>query len=442
MSGNSNNMLVILLVVGLVVGAGAGYMLAPQKEGETETIIEYVTEVPLDGKTIQIGNIYSNDANLETVEPLMMDIIMPEINDYMGMLGYDVDLEFLNDNAMESAAIHLEKVQGFHAIGVDLIIGGRWSSQAQGAKSYVDDNDMLLFSPSSTSPLVAIPNDNVYRMCPTDVVQAAAIAEMLNTWGIEALAVIQRVDPWADGIYNLLVGEAGEGELAERGIETKASWRLSYDPTSKEFASDLETLEGIAQELVAEVGAEKSAILVVGFNEVAVMISQASDYDTLYNQVQWFGTDGTAITQRIRDDAPEEAAHLLIPSTLAAPGVSPKFRALNASYFPLVGQVLGYYSATTYDIAWVLTQAVLETQGVDAAEIIPFIDPISANHYGASGWCKLNPDGDRFPPDYEIWGYGIVGDRTEHVNYGKFFTFDASVEWYTDKLGFTPPGLD
>ncbi len=440
MSGNSNNMLVILLVVGLVVGAGAGYFLAPQKAGET--VIEYVTEVPLDGKTIQIGNIYSNDANLETVEPLMMDIITPEINDYLAMLGYDVDLEFLNDNAMESAAIHLEKVQGFHAIGVDLIIGGWWSSQAQGALSYVNDNDMLLFSPSSTSPLLAIPNDNVYRMCPTDVVQAAAIAEMLNTWGIEALAVIQRVDPWADGIYNLLVGEAGEGGLADRGIETKASWRLSYDPTSKEFASDLETLEGIAQELVAEVGAEKSAILVIGFNEVAVMISQASDYDTIYNQVQWFGTDGTAITQRIRDDAPTEAAHLLIPSTLAAPGVSPKFRALNASYFPLVGQVVSYYSATTYDISWVLTQAVLETQGVDAEVIIPFIDPISANHYGASGWNKLNPDGDRFPPDYEIWGYGIVGDRTDHVNYGKFFTFDASVEWYTDRLGFIPPGLD
>ncbi|MEE8355200.1 MAG: hypothetical protein V3S09_05175, partial [Candidatus Bathyarchaeia archaeon] len=202
-----------------------------------------------------------------------------------------------------------------------------------------------------------------------------------------------------------------------------------------------ETLEGIAKELVAAVGAEKSAILVIGFNEVAVMISQASDYDTLYNQVQWFRTDGTAIGQRIRDDAPTEAAHLLIPSTLAAPGESPKFRALNASYFPLVGQVLGYYSATTYDIAWVLTQAVLETQGVDAKVIIPFIDPISANHYGASGWNKLNADGDRFPPDYEILGYGIVDGATDHVRYGKFDTNAGTVEWDLSKLDFIPPGL-
>ena len=439
MSGNSNNMLVILLVVGLVVGAGAGYFLAPAKEVEVpgETITEYITVAPLDGETIQIGNIYSDNANLETMEPLIQDIMTPRINDYLSMLGYDVDIEFLNDNALETPAIHLEKVQGFHAIGVDLVIGGRWSSQAMSALSYVNENDMLLFSPSSTAPTLAIPDDNVYRMCPTDVVQSDAIAEMLYAWGIEAVAVIQRVDPWADGIYNLLVGE-----LDDRGMVTEPGWRVAYNPESKEFASDLQTLEGIADEMVAEYGADASAILVIGFSEVAIMLTQVEAYDTIYNQVRWFGTDGTAITQRIRDDSPTQAAHLQVPSTLAAPGISPKFRELNATYFPLVGQVLGYYSACTYDIAWVLLQGVLETQGVVAADIIPYIDPISANHYGTSGWCKLNADGDRFPPDYEIWGYGIVGGRTEHVNYGKYFTFDGIVEWYTDRLGFIPPGLD
>jgi branched-chain amino acid transport system substrate-binding protein len=365
------------------------------------------------------------------------------MNDYLDMLGYDVEIAFLNDHAQETPAIHLEKVQGFHSVGVDLIIGGRWSSQAQSALSYVNENDMLLFSPSSTSPLLAIPDDNVYRMCPTDVVQSDAIAQMLYSWGIEAVAVIQRVDPWADGIYNLLVPE-----LEDRGMVTKDGWRISYNPESKEFGSDMQTLEGIAQEMVAEHGAESSAILVIGFAEVAIMVTQVSPYDTIYNQVSWFGTDGTALGSYLRDDAPVESAHLLIPSTVAAPGISPKFRELNATYYPLSSKVLSYYSACTYDIAWVLTQAVLETQGQVAAEIIPFIHPISDNHYGASGWNKLNPDGDRFPPDYEIWGYGDGGTDDDgkplatHVLYGKYYTFDGSVEWYTDNLGFIPPGLD
>jgi hypothetical protein len=90
----------------------------------------------------------------------------------------------------------------------------------------------------------------------------------------------------------------------------------------------------------------------------------------------------------------------------------------------------------------VLTEGVLSTQSVEAVDILPYVDPISAKHYGTSGWCLLNADGDRFPPDYEIWGYGIVsGGVTDHVNYGKYNTFEGTVEWYTDRLGFVPPGL-
>jgi len=427
-------MLIVLAVVGLVVGAGATYFLFPRTvEIAGEDVIEYVA--PLDGATIKMGNIFSDDANLETTLPLVDEILVPRLNAYLDLLGYDAEVDILNDNALETPAIHLEKVQGFHAVDVDLVIGGRWSSQAQSALPYVNENKMLLFSPSSTSPLLAIPDDNLYRMCPTDVVQSDAIAEMLYQWGIEALAVIQRVDPWADGIYNLLVPE-----LEDRGMVSETGWRISYNPESKEFASDLQTLEGIALEMVAGYGAERSAILVIGFSEVAIMITQADAYPTIYDEVRWFGTDGTAITQRIRDDAPTQAAHLQIPSTLAAPGISPKYRELNATNFPLVGQVLGYYQACTYDIAWVLLEAVLETQGVVAEDIIPFIDPITEKHYGTSGWTKLNEDGDRFPPDYEIWGYGTVGDRTEHVNYGVYRTAYGTVEWYTDRLGFEPPG--
>jgi len=433
MSSNSNTMLIVLLVVGLVVGAGAGYLMAPTKEVEVTGETVYVA--PLDGATIKMGNIFSGDADLETTLPLMDDILEPRLNAYLDLLGYDIDVEFLNDNALETPAIHLEKVQGFHAVDVDLVIGGRWSSQAQSALPYVNENDMLLFSPSSTSPLLAIPDDNLYRMCPTDVVQSDAIAEMLYAWGIEAVAVIHRVDPWADGIYNLLVPE-----LEDRGMVSETGWRLSYNPESKEFASDLQTLEGIAIEMVAEYGAERCAILVIGFSEVAIMITQADAYPTIYDEVRWFGTDGTAITQRIRDDAPTQAGHLQIPSTLAAPAISPKFRELNATYFPLVGQVVGYYSACTYDIGWVILEAALEAQSVDPLDIIPLIDPICEKHYGTSGWAKLNEDGDRFPPDYEIWGYGVRGDKTEHVLYGKYFTVYGTVEWYTDALGFEPPG--
>ena len=435
MQSSSNTMMIVLLVVGLAIGAGAGYMLAPEKvveiPGETETI--YETVAPLEGTEIQLGQIYADDAGLETGQPFTVEILEPRINTYLDLLGYDTSVKFLIDNALETPAIHLEKVQGLHAVDVDLVIGGRWSSQAQSALPYVNENNMLLFSPSSTSPLLAIPDDNCYRMCPTDVVQSDAIAEMLWTWGIDAVLVIQRVDPWADGIYNLLVPafESRGGVVYER---------ISYNPESKEFASDLQTLENRAIDAVGDFGAERVGVLVIGFSEVAIMLTQAEGYPTIYDDVQWFGTDGTAITQRLKDDSPVQADHLMIPSTLAAPGISPKFRELNATYMPLVGQVLDYYTACTYDIGWVLIEAVLEAQSVDPTDVIPLLDPICEKHYGTSGWCKLNADGDRFPPDYEIWGYDERGGNTIDVLFGKYNTVYGTVEWYYNELGFTPPG--
>jgi branched-chain amino acid transport system substrate-binding protein len=425
--------MIVLVIVGLVVGGGIGYMMAPPKEIPGETVTVTVTKEPLDGETIRIGNIFSDDANLETATPLVHEILEPRLNQYLAMLGYDTTVQFLSDNAMETPAIHLEKVQGLHATGVDLVIGGRWSSQAQSALPYVNENKMLLFSPSSTSPLLAIPDDNCYRMCPTDVVQSEAIAEMLWTWGIDAVIVMQRVDPWADGIYNLLVPafEAKGGTVYER---------VSYNPETKEFSSDLQTVENLAKEALAEYGEGRVAIEVIGFSEVAIILTQAEGFPTIYDEVTWFGSDGTAITQRLKDDSPRQADHLRVYSTLAAPGISPKFRELNATFYPLVGQVVGYYEACTYDIGWALVEGVLTTQNQVAEDIIPFVMPICDKMYGTTGWCKLNADGDRFPPDYEIWGYDERGGATVDVNFGRYLTFDGVIEWYESEIGFTPPG--
>jgi hypothetical protein len=66
--------------------------------------------------------------------------------------------------------------------------------------------------------------------------------------------------------------------------------------------------------------------------------------------------------------------------------------------------------------------------------------PICDKMYGTTGWCKLNADGDRFPPDYEIWGYDERGGATVDVNFGRYLTFDGVIEWYESEIGFTPPG--
>jgi len=417
-----NTLAIVLLVVGLVVGAGAGYFLAPGGDGGEggDGTGPVEVKLPLEGKTIQLGYISSTTVGLETATPLVEDIMNPDYNEYAELLGYDVDFEYLIDDATSQAAVHLEKVQGFKSMDVNIFIGGLWSSQAQAALSYCNDNDMLMWSTSSTSPLLAIPDDNLYRMCPTDLVQAPAIARMIESKGVEAVVLIYRGDAWADGIVNYF-----EPAFAETGGVILEKIRYAGETT--EFSNYLQTAEDIAEEAVAEYGEDKVGVELIAFAEFVTMITQAQDYETLYN-LPWFGSDGTVLSQQALDDAPTQASHLKIYSTYAAPAESELFNDLYDRYYALVSQPFGYYSACAYDVGWIITKTVLESQSTDATDVIPLQRPSAYVQWGASGWNRLNEDGDRYASNYQIWA--VNDDASSWEVFGLYDSTVDTVTWY------------
>jgi len=422
-----NTLAIVLLVVGLVVGAGAGYFMAPK-----ETVVEdggdggtvTVEVAPLAGKNIQLGYISSTTVGLETAVPLVQDIMEADYNAYLDKLGMDTTLEFLIDDATGQAAVHLEKVQGYKSMDINVFIGGGWSSQAQAALSYCNDNDMLMWSSSSTSPLLAIPDDNLYRMCPTDLIQAPAIAEMLWSAGIEAIVLIQRGDAWADGIYNYLE----PAYTAKGGVILE---KIRYAGEATEFANYLQTAEDIVEDAVADYGEEHVGVEIISFSEFVVMMSQAQDFPTIYD-LTWFGSDGTTLSQQACDDAPEQVEHLKVHSTYAAPADSDKFNDLYERYFALVAQPFGYYSACSYDIGWVLVESIMNTQSLDATVLIPVQHTTAYNNFGASGWNQLNEDGDRYGSNYQIWSYKYDGDVVIPYVSGLYDGITGQVTWYVD----------
>jgi len=432
MEGKGSQLAIILLIVGLVVGGGVGYFAAPKApagEGGEGPETVTVKERPLKGKTVQIGYISSSTTNLETATPLVQDIVQKDINEYAAKLGYDVDFEYLIDDAEGQAALHLEKVQSFKSIGVDLFQGGLWSSQAQAALSYVNENDMLMFSSSSTSPLLAKPDDNLFRMCPTDKIQGPAIAKVLSSYGIDAIIVIQRGDSWADGIYNIL--EPHYEELGGTIVE-----RIRYQAETTEFSNYLSTAEDAAKQAVAEYGADSVAIEVIAFQEVVTMLTQAEDYPTIWD-LTWFGSDGTALTAQVVDDSPEQANHVKLLSTYMAPAQSEKFNNLYDRYYDILEMPFGYYSACTYDIGTVFMSTILETQSTKATDVIPLVMDTSYNTFGASGWCKLNENGDREGANYQIWGVAETDGGYQWQVFGIYYqptppeTF-GEVTWYSE----------
>jgi branched-chain amino acid transport system substrate-binding protein len=253
---------------------------------------------------------------------------------------------------------------------------------------------------------------------------------MIQSMGVKYVVCIQRGDAWADGIWNFLEPHftANGGVMVER---------IRYAGEATEFANYLQQAEDRLAPLVAQYGVDACAIEVIAFSESVTMVTQAEDFPTVYS-VKWFGSDGTSLTQQHVDDAPVQSSHLHIYSTLAAPAETDKFTALYDRYFAMVSQPFGYYSACSYDIGWVITESMLSAQSVDAIDIIPLQMTVSNGNFGSSGWNKLNAAGDRAGSNYQIWGYGDIGEGVQNVVYGMYDAIADGVTWNVEYLGYVP----
>jgi branched-chain amino acid transport system substrate-binding protein len=437
-------MLAVLLVVGLVIGAGAGYMLAP-KGGET--IVEVPVEVPVEvhpfqGQTLRWGKTSSSTEGLETTVPLVDDIIEPDLQEYFDLTGLDITLDILIEDNQGSESIALEKTQSFKAMGINIVFGHGWSGQCSASLSYVNENDMILISGSSTSPLLAIADDMLFRTCPTDFVQAPAIATMWETWGAKAVLFFYRGDAWGDGIYNLL--DAG-GELEAHNIVNLGEVR--YAPESTEFSNYLDLANGILGEAIEEYGGAKYVgFQYFGFSESRTYQTQAADYPNVQGVI-WMSTESGGRGERMIDETGElclQTRHF--SSLMGVDEGSYLWKSFEDRYYTATQYMPSFYAAVDYDATWLVLKSVLETSSMEASDIADIIIDVSSVHHGLSGWLQLTPEGDRAAQVFDIWGYMEQDDGTIWFQkWGKYDGRTIEVTWDDAKIlaaGIDAPRLD
>ncbi len=376
----------------------------------------------------KIGVIAPSTTAYPLYEKLFNNIIKPDLDVYRAKFppNVDIEFEFVIKNGEGDVGIHLNKFQELvnPPSNIDLIIGGGWSSQAKNTLEYINQQnlDVLLLSSSSTSPLIAIADDALFRLCPDDTNQSAAIAQMLINKGISHIVVIQRDDAWGNGLYTALEKEyvnIRHGNIYHR---------IVYPPDAANFDAILTQADDKLSEIALQQGINKVAIQIISFSEAAEFLKRANQYPTIYN-VPWFGSDGTAMVNEIVEEAPMQAARLKVYSTYAAPQYTLKYEDMAMRYYAQTGRPFSYYTACNADIAWILAQAVLESRNASAPVIKQVLPDIASRHFGYSGWCLLNDAGDRLASDYEIWGYKMEAGVPGFRKFGSYSGASNTVTW-------------
>jgi branched-chain amino acid transport system substrate-binding protein len=407
-------------IVGVLIVIGIAYgVLGIDTETSTEPS---ESPAPIEGLSgeVKIGLILPLTGDLathgiENHEGSKFGVV--EFNKHLEEIGAPWNLKMVSEDSATSPVIALEKLTSLNAKGIGIVVGPETSSNIRNIKGYSDSNNMLLVSCCSSAPALAIPNDSVFRLVPDDTNQGTALAKLIQHEGIEVLVPVWRGDTWGDGLSDATTGSFVErGGIVDEGVR--------YNPESPEFSASTSLLAERVQEYVEEYGADKVAVLFLGFAEILLFTQSASEHDVL-DDVRWFGPGANTKEHQLIEDpiGLEFSTNVKFTTVQFAASKNPIYDRVQAYLTETLGTDPNTFVHSSYDAVWIIGLAMLETQSTDVSIIKAKIPEIAENYSGAIGSTKLNDAGDLAQADYEIWG--IRGG--EWILLGKYSQSDDSV---------------
>lgn len=371
-------------------------------------------------ETVRIGVISPTDGDLPKYEFVVRQAEL-DINRHLNEIGSATRFEFLLSSGVGMAARALEIVQSLHQGGVDLVVGGGWSSQLCTMESYSNINGIVVVSPSSSSPSEHLTqSDNLFRLCPHDWKYGEDIANIAYDYGLRAVVILERDDTWGEGVADWFVER-----FEELGGEVLG--QIKYLCEQKQgFNEYLRGAEQLIQESLPHYTNDEVGVLLVCFREGSTILKEASTRDIIMN-ITWFGTDSTANVEWIIEEVAPEVAKVKLFSPLPLP-VGSGTTNLTLSYLEEFEESLDFYVANIYDASWVLALSVLEAGTVDGVKVAEVLPAIAASYEGLTGLCRLDFHGDRSSYTLGIFACSLDGEL-RWVLAGYYYSEEKLVRW-------------
>jgi branched-chain amino acid transport system substrate-binding protein len=347
-------------------------------------------------------------------------------------LGVTVAIDALDTQG--DPTIATQQLQSLLDKGIRVVVGPSTSGEAQAVLPLANAAGALLVSESSTAQTLAIPNDALYRLSPSNVIQSQAVVDLMALQGKRALITVNRED-------------LGNQEEATSVRAFASQRRFSLQPAITYPASAWSDFDSVAQQIVAAAakasagGVEQVAIFIAGFDEVANLLAACSTYEPL-NNYTFYGSDGTAQNTQIISSAR--------PAYFAADadGFPSPFLSVPANQASLAQQITDAIGGTYpngfalngYDAILIMANAYLDdpqfTTGGTATRQA-FVKA-AQGYQGVTGVIQLNGAGDRITADYTFWGVCYLNGLTNWYSVGHWTPANPSSQRGTASFSGCP----
>jgi branched-chain amino acid transport system substrate-binding protein len=289
--------------------------------------------------------------------------------------------------------------------GAKLIIGPLSSGEAGAILPLLDAAGAIAISHGSTSGALSRPGDGLYRFVPDDGLEAEALVAYARSRHVHTIVPVWRADEgnkWIAAAVRRTFAAAG-GRVT-RGVE--------YPTEKQDFPA-------VAQEIFRQLppGWEDEGgvtVQVSAFDEVVGLFRAAAAVDGL-SELPWLGSDGTALRAELladRDAAMFAAlTGYLAPTPLRSAAARAKSAPLVAAVKAKTGIEPDVFALAGYDACWCGVLARLLAGGDYAPTWKAFLPHAAELYFGATGWGRLNANGDRAVGDYEFWGLSSINNE-------------------------------
>ena len=391
-------------------------LISNEDHGKKEFVVGAI--LPFTGSLSSIGK--SVKIALENAEN--------DVNKHFEEMNSSSHFRILMADSKTSPEESLVAIKKLHENGAKIIVGPATSTAVSAAKGYADANNIILLSYSSTSPLLSIKGDNLFRLVPDDTYQGKIIAQRMINDGIKVIVPFWRSDIYGNALYNSTKSNFEKlGGKVEEGI--------NYHPYTGKFATslhrinfimwnqDLEKLSGIVSDAVRKYGVHSVGVYIISYDEITPILIQAPLYGMLEN-VRWYGSDSTAQNHHITKNVDSALFAMNTNFTNPLYSISNETEESHALEKELEkklheeGSIT--YPAIAYDSYWIAAlsldknSTIISDKENFSKSFKELVVETAESFEGMSGQIKLNAAGDRMGGNYDFW---IVGKDKDTQSY-------------------------
>ncbi len=301
--------------------------------------------------------------------------------------------------------------------GVTVIIGPQSSAEVAMIKPYADQHNILVISQGSTASSLSIPGDNIFRMCPDDSREAAAIVALMWADGIRTVVPLWRDDAGNQGLHDSV-------QTAFENLGGAVTSGYRYEPTTTDFSTAVATIDSQVAAARGTSSASTIGVYYAAFDEV-VGVFQSAQSDPTLATTAWYGSDGVALSAALVGNTPAAA----FATTVGYP--NPIFGledSLQSKWQPVVNAIQARtgiqpdaYALSAYDALFVVELAFQNAGGTGNFDQFKSAFVAAADAYtGVTGSTALDAAGDRASANFDFWAVQLQGSTYTWVRVGGY----------------------